>query len=88
MEKENRKTYVKIDRETGSDEIFAMLDQIESETESDVENLLEDSDTEYIAEEDIPDDNVESHEVPVPEATVHVIGESNNEEEPPSKKLK
>lgn len=88
MEKENRKTYVKIDRETGSDEIFAMLDQIESETESDVENLLEDSDTEYIAEEDVPDENVESHEVLVPEATVHVIGESNNEEEPPSKKLK
>ena len=87
MEKENRQTYVKIGRETGSDEIFAMLDQIESETESDVENLLY-SDAEYIAEEDIPDKNVESHEVLVPEATVHVIGESTNEEEPLSKKLK
>ena len=44
-----------IDRETGSNEIFAMVDKIESETESDIENLLEDSDTEYTVEESIPD---------------------------------
>ena len=45
MERNNRKKYVHIDRETGSNEIFAMLDKTESETESDVENLLEDFDT-------------------------------------------
>ena len=38
-----------------------MLDKIESETESDIENLLEDSDTQYIAEEPIPDSKEESH---------------------------
>ena len=32
-----------------------MLQKIKSETESDIENLLEDSDTEYIAEQPIPD---------------------------------
>ena len=36
----------------GSSEIFAMLNKKESETEK---NLLEDSDTEHIAEEQIPD---------------------------------
>ena len=55
MERNNRKKYIHIDRETGSNEIYAMLDEIESDTESDIENLLEDSDTEYISEKPIPD---------------------------------
>ena len=55
MERNNRKKYIHIDRETGSNEIYAMLDEIESDTESDIENLLEDSDTEYISEKSIPD---------------------------------
>ena len=44
-----------IDREMGSNEIFSMLNKNESETESEIENLLEDSDTECIAEKQIPD---------------------------------
>ena len=44
MERNNRKKYIHIDRETGSNEIYAMFD--ESNTESDTENLLEDSDAE------------------------------------------
>ena len=44
-----------IDREMGSNEIFSMLSKSESETESEIENLLEDSDTQYIAEKQIPD---------------------------------
>ena len=50
MERNSRKKYIHIDRETGSNEMFGMLDKIESETESDIENILDDSDTEYIAE--------------------------------------
>ena len=46
MERDNRKKYIHIERETGSNEIFATLFKIESETEGDIENLLEDSDTE------------------------------------------
>ena len=88
MERNNRKKYIHIDRETGSNEIYAMLDEIESDTESDIENLLEDSDTEYISEEPIPDNQEESHRVLTPEATVHVENESLDAEEPPSKKLK
>ena len=42
--------YIHIDCETGSNEIFAIFDKIESESGGDIENLLEDSDTEYIAE--------------------------------------
>ena len=33
-----RKKYVKIDRETGSDEIFALLDEVNSDVEDDSDN--------------------------------------------------
>ena len=83
MEKENRKRYVRIDRETGSNQIFAMLDEIDSEAESKVENLLEDSDTEFIAEEELPEAKEEAHQILTPEAVVHIDGGSG---EPPAKK--
>ena len=47
-----------------------MLDEIGSDTESGIENCLEDSDTEYISEEPIPHIKEESHHVLTPEATV------------------
>ena len=65
-----------------------MLDKIESEAESDTENLLEDSDTEYIAEEPIPDNKEENHQLLTPETTAHVEGEVLDIDEPPAKKLK
>ena len=61
---------------------------IESEAESDIENLLEDCDTEYMAEEAIPDNKEESHQLLTPEATVHTGGEVLDIDEPPAKKLK
>ena len=84
----NGKKYIHIDRETGSNETYAMLDEIESDTESDIENPLEDSDTQYISEEPIPNNKEESHRVLTSEATVHVENESLDVEEPLSKKLK
>ena len=77
-----------IDRETGSNEIFAMLDKIECETESDTENLLEDSDTEYMAEEPNPDNKEESHQLLTPQTTVQVAGKVLDINEPPANKLK
>ena len=34
-----RKKYVKIDRETRSDEIFGLLDEVNSDLEDDIDNL-------------------------------------------------
>ena len=65
-----------------------MLDKIESENESGTENLLEGFDTEYIAEESIPDNKEEIHQLLTSEATVHVEGEVLDIDEPPAKKLK
>ena len=88
MKRNNRKRYVHIDRETGSNEIFALLDKTESETESDIENLLKDSDTEYIAEELILDNKEESHQILTPERTVYAEGEVLDIDDPPAVKLK
>ena len=70
----------------GSNETFAMLDKIESETESEIENLSNDSDTEYIAEEPILDNKETSHKLLTPEAEVHAEGEVLDIDEPPAKK--
>ena len=85
MERNNRKKYIHIDCETGSNEIFAMLEKTESEIESDTENLLEYSDTEYLTEEPIPVNKEESHELVTPEATVHVEDEVLDIDEPLAK---
>ena len=42
MERNNRKKFIHIDQETGSNEIDAILNEIESDTESDNGNLLGD----------------------------------------------
>ena len=65
-----------------------MLDKIKSETESDIQYLLEDSDTEYIVEEPILDNKEESHQLETPEATIRVEGEVLDIDEPTTKKLK
>ena len=48
-----RKMYVQIDREIGSDEMFALLDEVNSDLEDDTENLMSDQDTEFVLEESL-----------------------------------
>ena len=43
-----RKHYVKIDSTTSSDKILALLEEVESNDEDDIENLMNDSDTEFL----------------------------------------
>ena len=88
MESNNRKKYVMINRETGSNDIFTMLDAIGSDNESDIDNLLEDSDTEYVAEEPVPADNEDSHDVLTPEANIHIENTASSSTDPPRKNLK
>ena len=64
-----------------------LLDKFESETESDIENLFEDPDTEYLAEEPMPDNIDESHQLLTPGATVHVESEVLDIDEPLAEKL-
>ena len=48
-----RKTCVKIDRKTGSDNIFALLDEVNSGLKDNIDNLMNDSDTEFVLKESL-----------------------------------
>ena len=80
-----RKKYVRIDRNTRSEEIFALLDEVNSDQEEDIDNLMNDSDTEFIVDENL-DNDIDSDDEPlsvlIPEANIHVVkssaAEANN----------
>ena len=46
-----RKRYVQIDSNTSTNEIFALLDAVDSEDEEEIDNELNDSDTEFYIED-------------------------------------
>ena len=76
MENNNIKKYIHIDCETGVNEIFARLEEIVRDKESEVDNLLEDFDAEFVSEQrpadEIDIDTEENdHYVLIPEATIH-----------------
>ena len=53
MATNSRKKYFHIDENASSGQIYALLDDLESADEDDLYNLMNDSDTEVIAEEEI-----------------------------------
>ena len=77
-----RKKYVRIDRNTRSEENFALLDEVNSDQEKDTENLMNDSDTEFIVDENL-DNDIDSDDEPlsalIPEANIHVAKSSTAE---------
>ena len=82
-----RKKYVRIDRNIRSEEIFAPLNEVNSDQEEDIDNLMNDSDTEFIVDENL-DNDIDSDGEPlsvlIPEANIHVVkgstAEANMEE--------
>ena len=82
-----RKKYVRIDRNTRSEEIFALLDEVNSDQEDDIDNLMNDSETEFTVDEKL-DNEIDSDDEPLsvlmPEANIHVVkistAEANMEE--------
>ena len=70
-----RKQYVKIDIETRSDDV-ALLDEINSDLEDDIENLMNDSDSVFLLEESLENESDTDDEplnLLVPEANCHVV---------------
>ena len=86
IQKINRKQYYNIDATISRDDIFAILDSVDSENEEDIENLMNDSDTEFVVvteeeEEKINiDGNVtqEQGSILIPEANVHILSHSQD----------
>ena len=55
--KNKRKNCVKLDRKTGSDEIFVLLDEVNSDLEEDINKLMNDSETEFVLEESLKNES-------------------------------
>ena len=70
----NRKLYFHIDSGTSADQIFALLDIAHCDNEDETEKLMNDSDTEFIAPEDIKlTGNRENASVLTSEASAPVV---------------
>ena len=67
---------VKIDRETGSDKFFALLDELNTDLEDYIYSLMDNSRTEFVLEESLEND-LDSDDEPLnlllPEANYHVL---------------
>ena len=83
-----RKKYVNIER-LCSGYIFALLDSTESDEEGDIENIMNDSDTEFVAEDEsvIFTNFIRKEEigdkrssVSVPEALIHILSAQSKDE--------
>ena len=83
-----RKKYVNIERSPRCD-IFALLDSIESDDERDIENIMNDFDTEFVAEdESVTSTNIirkeeicdQSSSISVSEALIHILSTQNEDE--------
>ena len=78
-----RKKYARIDRNTRSEEIFALLGEVNIDQEEDIDNLMNDSDTEFIVDENL-DNDIDSDDEPlsvlIPDANIYVVKSSTAEE--------
>ena len=73
----NRKKYLKIDQNTGSENSFALLDGVESDLEDDIDELMNNSVAEFVFQkEDSEKDDVSNDQpksILIPEANIHII---------------
>ena len=73
-----RKRYFLIDKLANSEQTYALLDNVESADEDDKDNLINDSDTEFIAEEEITQvSSTQDTSFTTPEANLHVVPSDN-----------
>ena len=70
----NRKRHFHIDRHASTDQVFTLLDAVQSDNEDEIDELMNDFDTEFIAPEEIElTDNPGNVSALTLEANVHVV---------------
>ena len=78
MATNNRKRYFHIDKKASSEQLFALLSDVESADKDDIDNLMNDSDTEFIAvEEIIQAASTQITSLATPDANLHVVASEN-----------
>ena len=79
----NGKKYVQINNHTSSNQIFALLDNVQSDEEEHIEELMNDSDKEFFAndkykENIVPDS--ENADILTPEGSIHIVKDNEKEQ--------
>ena len=78
MATNGKKRYFHIGEKASSEQIYTLLDDVESADEDDIDNLMNDSDTEFIAEEEITQgDCTKNTYLTTPEANLHIVPSDN-----------
>ena len=78
MATNGRKRYFHIDEDVSSEQIYAFSDDVESAYKGDINTLMNDSDTELIAEEEITQAaSTQDTSFTTPEANLHVVPNDN-----------
>ena len=78
----NRKKYVQIKNHTSSDQIFALLDKVRNVEEEDIEKLINDSDTEFLAKGNYTENIVphfDNGDILTPGASTHIVEDNEKE---------
>ena len=79
---ENKRTkYIRIESDIPNDKLFAMFDETDSGDESDIENILNNSDTEFLCDKPIATMANDKTKVLVPEANFHVPSEATEQQQ-------
>ena len=78
MSVNGRKIYFHIDENTSSEQIYALVDDVESANKEDVDNLKYHFDSEFIAEEEITQAaSTLDTSLTTPETNLHVVQSDN-----------
>ena len=87
METKCRKKCFSIDGNISSEQIYALSDNVDSDNEDEIDNLINDSDTEFIADGKIlPANNTLGTSLITSEANIHVVGDNEESKKPDKKK--
>ena len=78
MATNSRKRYFYVDKNTSSEQVYALLDDVESADKDDKDSLMNDSDNKFIAEEEITQaTSIQDTSLTTPEANLHVVPSDN-----------
>ena len=88
MEDKGTKKCFNIDENLSSEQIYALFDNVDSDNEEEIDNLINDLDTQFITDEEIlPANNTLNTSLTNPEANIYVVID-NEESKQPDKKEK
>ena len=74
----NQKIYFDIDSNASTDQVFTLLDAVQSDNEDEIDKWINDFDSKLIAREEIKlTDNQENVSALILEANVHVVGQGS-----------